>query len=232
MGETKRGKGGLATRYIGGIVVMAVFCAALFWAAGDVGWAVGWAYIGLLTVGEAVRTLLVVQKDPEIIRRRGETGEGTQGWDKVMLSLFGLAYLAEIAVAAFDARHGWSGGPLWMMWVGIALYLLYLVAMTWTMRTNRHFEKTVRIQRDRDHRVIDSGPYSVVRHPGYVATIVGFIFSAPFLLLSWWAIVPAALAALALAVRTALEDRFLQANLDGYREYAGRVRYRLVPGIW
>ncbi len=222
----------LVARIGGGIVVMAAFCASLFWMAGDVGWTAGWAYIGLLTVGETIRTLLVVQKDPEIILRRGEAGEGTQGWDKVVLTFFGLAYLAEIVVACFDARHGWSGQQAWMVWVGGALYLLCVVTMTWTMRTNQHFEKTVRIQEDRDHAVVDSGPYAVVRHPGYVITIFGFIFSTAFLLMSWWAMVPAAAGALTLVVRTALEDRFLQANLEGYREYASRVRYRLVPGVW
>jgi protein-S-isoprenylcysteine O-methyltransferase Ste14 len=232
MTESKHGPGRLIAQIGGGIVIMAAFCAGLFWLAGDVGWAAGWGYLGLLVVGETVRTLLVVQKDPEIMRRRGETGEGTQGWDKAMLGLFGLGYLAVILVGALDARHGWSQGASWMFWAGTALYLFNVVTMTWTMRTNRHFEKTVRIQHDRDHAVVDSGPYRIVRHPGYAITIVGFIFSAPFLLMSWWALVPAAVASLFLVIRTALEDRFLQAGLQGYSAYASRVRYRLFPGLW
>ena len=100
------------------------------------------------------------------------------------------------------------------------------------MVVNPHFEKTVRIQTDRDHRLIDTGPYRIVRHPGYLGTILSFILSAPLLLGSWWAFVPAAASTASLIVRTALEDRTLRTELAGYEDYARRVRYRLAPGIW
>ena len=100
------------------------------------------------------------------------------------------------------------------------------------MTANPHFEKTVRIQTDRDHRVIDSGPYRIVRHPGYAATAVGLLLATPLLLRSWWAFVPAVAGVAWLVLRTALEDRTLRRELAGYESYAARVRWRLVPGVW
>jgi protein-S-isoprenylcysteine O-methyltransferase Ste14 len=100
------------------------------------------------------------------------------------------------------------------------------------MLANPFFEKTARIQTDRGHKVIDSGPYRYVRHPGYLGTIVGFILATPLMLGSWWSVVPAVLATLSVAVRTALEDRMLLQELEGYKAYAKRVRYRLIPLFW
>ena len=116
--------------------------------------------------------------------------------------------------------------------VGLTLFCAYVAILTWSMLVNTHFEKTVRIQTDRNHKVIDTGPYRVVRHPGYLGLIAGFILSAPLLLGSWWAFVPAVASTATLIVRTALEDRTLREELDGYEDYARRVRYRLVPGVW
>ena len=100
------------------------------------------------------------------------------------------------------------------------------------MRVNPYFEKTARIQKDRDQKVITTGPYCYVRHPGYIGTIVGYALAPPIMLGSWWALLPALLATLSLIVRTALEDRMLQDELDGYAAYAARVRFRLVPYLW
>ena len=99
------------------------------------------------------------------------------------------------------------------------------------MVVNPFFEKTVRIQTDRGHRVVDTGPYAYVRHPGYVG-FLGWILAAPLLLASVWAIVPALISVVGLVIRTALEDRTLRAELPGYPEYAARVRFRLIPGMW
>ena len=112
------------------------------------------------------------------------------------------------------------------------MYATFLLILTWAMLVNPHFEKVVRIQHELGHRVIDTGPYRFVRHPGYVGTIIGFILSMPFLLNSWWAFVPAALATVWMIVRTVMEDRVLRRELEGYEDYAKRVRYRLLPGVW
>jgi protein-S-isoprenylcysteine O-methyltransferase Ste14 len=99
------------------------------------------------------------------------------------------------------------------------------------MVSNKFFSTSVRIQMERDHTVASGGPYRYVRHPGYVGYIVSG-FAAPLALGSLWALIPAAITLCLLVVRTALEDRTLQDELDGYREYAARVRYRLLPGVW
>jgi protein-S-isoprenylcysteine O-methyltransferase Ste14 len=96
---------------------------------------------------------------------------------------------------------------------------------------NRFFSAVVRIQRDREHTVVTSGPYRLIRHPGYAGALITSL-AIPLLLGSLWALIPAALVVCLLILRTALEDRTLQEKLDGYREYAGRVRYRLLPGVW
>jgi protein-S-isoprenylcysteine O-methyltransferase Ste14 len=215
-----------------GLAVTALFIAGLFTAAGSWGWVLGWAYVGLLTAGQTVTAVIIRRKDPELLSRRGAAGEGTKGWDRVALGLFALTYLATVVVAALDAGRGWSPLPLTLWGVGAAMYVLGAALVTWAMSVNTHFEKTVRIQHDRDHAVCDRGPYGWVRHPGYVGAAVAFPLATPLLLGSAWALVPAAASVLTLVVRTALEDRTLQAELAGYAEFATRTRYRLVPGLW
>jgi protein-S-isoprenylcysteine O-methyltransferase Ste14 len=115
--------------------------------------------------------------------------------------------------------------------VGYALLAIGMFISAWAGSVNKFAEPTVRIQTDRGHKVIDTGPYAIVRHPGYVAAF--FLFSGIALALgSLWALIPAAVASLLLVVRTQLEDRTLQNELEGYKEYAKRVGYRLIPGIW
>lgn len=220
-------------RIVIGSVVLVLFFIGFFRAAGDNSWIKGWLYIGLMILGHTFSTILVGRKNPELLKRRATFGEGTKTWDYVILTIFGLTFLVTLAIAAFDAGKGWSEMSSWIWWVfGVVLFSFYLVTITWSMVVNPHFEKTVRIQSDRDHKVIDTGPYRFVRHPGYTGIIVGFILSAPFLLGSWWAFVPAIVSVASLVVRTVLEDRVLHAELTGYEEYAQRVRYRLIPGIW
>ena len=220
-------------RLLIGFVVMTLFFWCWFLAAGGLGWLRGWLFVGVHIVGLAVTSILVVRKDPELARRRATYGEGTKRWDFVMLGVFGLTFLATLFVAAFDAGNGWSTMDGYGWWIaGLLLFCIYEVILTWSMLVNTHFEKTVRIQTDRNHQVIDTGPYRIVRHPGYFGVIVGFILSAPLLLGSSWAFVPAVASAIGMIVRTVLEDRTLREELEGYEEYAQRVRYRLVPGIW
>ncbi len=213
--------------------VTGLFAAMLFWAGGGIGWVAGWAYLGLLVIGQTIVAFYLKKKDPELLRRRGKAGEGTKGWDKIVLAFFGLSYLAVVVVGALDGgRFGWAPLPWWLWPVGAMLYTLGTALVTWAMSVNTHFEKTVRIQHDRGHRVVESGPYRIVRHPGYVGAAVAFPLATPFLLGSFWALVPAAACVACLVIRTALEDRMLRAELEGYEDFARRTRYRLAPGLW
>jgi protein-S-isoprenylcysteine O-methyltransferase Ste14 len=220
-------------RLASAILTFAVMIAGLFWVAGRWDWGGGWAYVVAIVSGSAASEFAVWRSDPDVIRARARMGEGTKTWDKICLSLYLIFYVAILIVGALDAgRYGWSDMPGWLIPVGIALVWLSQAALAWCMIVNRYFEKTVRLQTDRGHTVIRSGPYRYVRHPGYAAAIAGYIAGVPFILGSWWAFAPALAAAIVLVVRTALEDRMLHAELAGYPDYARAVRYRLVPGIW
>ena len=159
-------------------------------------------------------------------------GKGTKGWDIVWSVFVGPILISIYVVAGFDAvRFEWSTmSPL--LWpIGLMLFALGMLLFSWSMGVNPFFEKTVRIQKERGHRVIDTGPYAFIRHPGYVG-FFGWCVSVPFLLGSWWAFVPAALSVVGIVIRTALEDRTLREELEGYEAYSRRVRYRLLPGVW
>ncbi len=215
------------------LVVTALFVWGFFALAGRWDWIAGWAYLSILIAGAALNDLCLWFKNPELLRQRSRIGEGTKRWDKFCLALFGLTFLLIMIVGALDAgRYQWSSMPVSLWPVGAALFIGGQILVTRSMLVNPFFEKTARIQTDRNHRVIDSGPYGYVRHPGYVGIIIGFILGTPLMLGSWLAFLPAAMSVLSLIIRTALEDRMLLEELEGYKAYAKRVRYRLIPFLW
>jgi protein-S-isoprenylcysteine O-methyltransferase Ste14 len=171
-------------------------------------------------------------KRPELFRRRLRAQEGTETWDRILAPLLKLAWSGALLTAAFDAGPvGRSPMPSGFWPLGAVLHLLGFALFTWAMLVNPHFESTVRIQGDRDHRTVDRGPYRIVRHPGYSGFAL-LLVAIPVVLGSWWAFVPVAVAIGLLLLRTALEDRMLQGELEGYAAYAARVRYRILPGVW
>ena len=137
-----------------------------------------------------------------------------------------------VIVAGLDYRYNWSPEfPLWLIVLGFILISLGYAFATWALAENRFFSSVVRIQTDRGHVVCDSGPYRFVRHPGYAGNIPP-LFGIVLALGSVWTLIPAALALIITVIRTVLEDQTLQEELPGYRNYARRVRYRLIPGIY
>ncbi len=221
----------LLVKVVGRVVTTLVFVGVFLWI-GRWDWFRGWAFIGLLAVGFTFNGLYIWRKNPELMIRRGQIGKGTKTWDLVMLALFGLTYLAIPIVAAFDTRHQGARMTLWLWPVGDVLFAFFIAVITWVMAVNPFFEKTVRIQRDLNHKVITSGPYRIVRHPGYTATLLGLVLATPLLLGSWRAFIPAALSTLCLILRTVLEERTLRKELSGYEAYTRKVHYRLFPGLW
>ena len=134
-------------KIFGGLVITLVFI-SIFGLAGGLDWFRGWVFIGLLIFGQTLSTLYIGRKDPELLRRRAQIGQGTKTWDFVLLALFGLTYLAILVVAAFDAQHHWSKMTIWLWLIGAGLHVFFVVVITWAMAVNTHFEKTVRIQKD------------------------------------------------------------------------------------
>jgi protein-S-isoprenylcysteine O-methyltransferase Ste14 len=142
------------------------------------------------------------------------------------------AMVAEIPLATLDAgRMHWSNAPVWVAVVGYGLVLVSIAGTGWAQVVNPFFEPGVRLQTERHQYVIDTGPYRIVRHPGYTNAILMFAGIA-LALQSYWALIPAGVASALLLVRTAWEDRLLQANLAGYAAFAQRTRYRILPGVW
>jgi protein-S-isoprenylcysteine O-methyltransferase Ste14 len=208
------------------------FAGIIFWPAGRFDWLEGWLYFGVVTMSLCSSFVYLRRVNPAVIEHRLRLGKGTKSWDKLWSLVFTPLFLAIYVVAGFDAvRYQWTTMSLWLWPLGLALWLPGYVLFAWAMGVNPFFEKTVRIQTERGHRVIDTGPYRFVRHPGYLG-FFGWSLSTPLLLGSWWALLPAMLSIVAIVIRTALEDKTLREELTGYREYAGRVRYRLMPGVW
>ncbi|HVX15256.1 MAG TPA: isoprenylcysteine carboxylmethyltransferase family protein [Pirellulales bacterium] len=215
------------------LIFFEVFLGAmLFWPAGDIRWVNGWLMMVVFFVLTVPSIVILWRVNPDIFVARSKIHAGTKGWDRIVIWVLVSAFFAVFPLAALDAgRLHWSAVPPWLMAVGYVLLAVGWAGSIWVYAVNRFAEPTVRIQTDRGQTVIDTGPYAIVRHPLYMWSL--FLFPAfPLALGSYWAILPGVLAAIVLVVRTALEDRTLHRELPGYREYAQRVRYRLVPGIW
>lgn len=206
--------------------------ALVFLPVGRLDWTPGWIFLGVLVVAFGISALLLQQVNPAIYRARSRFQPGTEGWDRILLLLMLPAMVAEIPIATLDAgRLFWSAMPMAFVILGYLLLLGGIAITAWAQAVNRFFEPGVRLQRERGQRVISTGPYAFVRHPGYVGALMMFAGIA-LALGSWWALLPAAIAGAILILRTSWEDALLHAGLDGYRDYARRVRFRLVPGIW
>jgi protein-S-isoprenylcysteine O-methyltransferase Ste14 len=225
-------KEGIVRRFVQVVLVTGFQAVLLFLAAGRLDWGWGWMYIGLYLAGIAVNAVLLMRFSPETIARRAES-EGMKGWDKIVGGLFGVTYFLGVPiVAGLDVRLGWSGGMApWLHVAGAVAFVAGFALLIWSMACNAYFSTVVRVQGDRGQTVCNTGPYGYVRHPGYVGTILQSL-AVPLILGSPWALIPGGLGALSLILRTVLEDRTLHEELEGYEEYAGQTRYRLVPGIW
>ncbi|MEJ2533454.1 MAG: isoprenylcysteine carboxylmethyltransferase family protein [Halioglobus sp.] len=202
---------------------------------GDFGWWQAWLY-ALLIVGAGLGgRIWAERRHPGLLAERQsvENIKNTKAWDKVLAPLMALSLtFPMVTVAGLDHRYGWSPVfPQWLIAIGFILIALGYAFATWALAENRFFFSVVCIQLDRGHVVCDSGPYQFVRHPGYAGNIpplLGIVLA----LGSVWTLIPAALALIITVIRTALEDQTLREELPGYPEYAQRVPYRLIPGIY
>ncbi len=209
-----------------------VLSLCLFLPAGTWMWTKGWLFLGVLLASSIPMTLYLRRVNPDVIAARINRHKGTKRWHLVLAVMMLAAIFAVPIVAALDdGRYHWLPVPWWGCVLGYALLIAGMVGLTWAMSVNKFFEPTVRIQTDRGHMVIDTGPYAIVRHPGYVSFFLTMI-GMPLSLGSVWALIPAVLVCLLLVPGTIWEDRTLRNELSGYEEYTKRVRYRLIPGVW
>lgn len=211
-------------------IFMLVFIIIYFLCAGRFNLIMAWVYMFVTLVNTSISIQIV---DPGLIAERSGFKEGTKRWDIIPAIIMGrIGPLAILVVAGLDVRYGWSPEiyiSAQIMMLGIAV--VGLIITDWAVIANRFFSGVVRIQEDRNHKVVTNGPYRLVRHPGYLGAIM-FNLTTPLILNSWWAFIPAVVVIGVTIIRTALEDRTLRKELKGYEDYAKEVRYRLFPGIW
>jgi protein-S-isoprenylcysteine O-methyltransferase Ste14 len=228
--DIERGIARWAGQMVAALVIAWVI---LFLAAGRLDWTAGWVYLGMNFLTQVLSAMVLLPRRPDMLAERSKVREGTKEWDRFFATaivVFGT--LAVLVTAGLDARFGWSAPISDGLW-GLALALAFGSQMfvLWAMASNPFFATTVRIQDERGHRVVSSGPYRLVRHPGYFGSLI-YNLAIPLVLGSLWTFLPALLTIALLVLRTRLEDRTLQAELPGYPEYAATVRHRLIPGVW
>jgi len=211
----------------------AVFFICFFLAAGRLDIPRAWIFLGMDYLGVIVMSVVFWKLAPELANQRATIKEGTKPWDKVFLAFyFTVSLIAFPIIAGLDVgRYHWSEIHINYAFAGAILFVMCYAFGSWAIVVNQFFETTVRIQTERGHHVITEGPYRFVRHPGYLSMILGAL-SASFIIGSQYSLIPGGLGIIAVVIRTSLEDRTLQEELDGYREYASSVRWRLIPGIW
>lgn len=211
------------------------YAAIIFLAAGRLDWLWGWVFIGLTAIFLASHVVLLVPINPDLLVERagGLRQEGGKRWDRWLAALAGGVFpMVSWYVAGLDLRLSWSSPkPLAIHLLGAGLVVLGWAIFMWAMVSNAFFSEVVRIQEDRGHKVAKEGPYRFIRHPGYAGAILSFL-GIPMLLGSWWALIPTGFGVASYILRTALEDRTLQLELEGYQTYAKQIRHRLIPGVW
>ena len=227
-------RSGILKRAVQLLIVLLIIAASLFLSAGRLDWWNGWLFLGLYATMIVCTGAILMRKDPELIAERASLKKDAKSWDKLLAGVIGLyGPMVVWIVAGLHARYHWPGsisGPVQAA-AGVALIVAGYSLVSWAMASNRFFSAVVRIQKDRDHCVVSGGPYHYVRHPGYVGMIVSTL-GTPLLLGSAPAFAPAVVTIGVAVLRTALEDRTLQLELEGYTGYAQRVKWRLLPGLW
>jgi protein-S-isoprenylcysteine O-methyltransferase Ste14 len=222
-------------QWIGLVAVYSSIPLILLACGGDLDWWQAWVFL-LFIVGVGIGSRIWGERrHPGLTAERQDTDKmkGAKPWDKVLAPLMAVSLgFPPVIVAGLDHRYGWSSElPLWLCVPGFVLIFVGYALAGWAFVENRFFSSVVRIQTERGHVVCDTGPYRIVRHPGYTGSILpllGMILA----LSSVWTLVPAAVAIAITVVRTMLEDSTLQGELAGYEDYAQLVRYKLIPWIY
>ncbi|HEY8254713.1 MAG TPA: isoprenylcysteine carboxylmethyltransferase family protein [Rhizomicrobium sp.] len=215
-------------------VWLAIMTGLLLGGAENALWPQGLIYLAIFTLGSVVFGARMLKRDPGLLAARlgALNQKGQPVWDKLFLPIFIGSFLVWMWLMARDAQV-WrlSHVPVWLNGVGVLLVLAGFAGVMRVFRENSFAAPVVRVQAERQQRVIDTGPYAHVRHPMYAAMLL-YLTGLPLLLGSWWGLAGAAVIALAMARRAMAEEGVLVRELAGYADYRARVRYRLIPGIW
>jgi protein-S-isoprenylcysteine O-methyltransferase Ste14 len=207
--------------------------ALLFASAGTLDWPAAWVFLVVSAIIGPACGLWLANTDPALLAERlRPTFQADQpAADKKFMLTFVVVALVWLVAIGLDRRAHASDVPLPLQALGLAMYLLSTAFIMWVFRENSFAAPVVKVQAERHHRVVSSGPYAFVRHPMYSGVML-FFFGVPLLLGSWWGLAIAPVFAILFAIRARIEERALVEGLPDYADYAARVRYRLVPGLW
>jgi protein-S-isoprenylcysteine O-methyltransferase Ste14 len=214
------------------LITTLIFSIILFLCAGKMDYIQGWIFL-TTNIITALMNFWTIRNDSELMTERSKVGEGAKSWDKLLLGLSALTYIAIIVVAGFDSgRFQWSPNFHWSIYaLGVILTIFGNVIFLTARKENKYFSSFVRIQTDRGHSVCDTGLYKIIRHPGYSGMTIS-LAALPLITGSIWSIIPTTIAIILLFIRTYYEDEALKKELSGYTEYAQSTRQRLIPKIW
>jgi protein-S-isoprenylcysteine O-methyltransferase Ste14 len=216
-------------RFIQVVLQVVLFAVLLFVSSGQIAWLWAWIYLCTYVLIIIINAFIL---PPDLIEERGKSKENVKKWDKIIMTLNIFPALGILVVAGLDYRFSWSSDIAdWIHVSALILMILGQAFFSWSMISNHFFSTAVRLQFDRSHQVATTGPYKYVRHPGYAGFII-LNLATPIILGSLWALIPGALLTILFLIRTYLEDKTLRNELEGYKEYAQKVPYHLIPGIW
>jgi protein-S-isoprenylcysteine O-methyltransferase Ste14 len=229
----KRALGMIAKWLLQSLIWIVVMGALLFVPAGTLHWPAAWVFLGTMALIGMSTGWRLAKTDPALFaeRMRPMMQDDQPAADKKFVLVFGFTALIWFIAIGLDARLNASVFPVALQVLGIAMIVLSSGFIMWVMRENSFAAPVVKLQAERGHRVVSTGPYAWVRHPMYSGTIL-LLVGTPLLLGSWWGVALSPLFALLFAIRARIEERALIAGLPGYADYTARVRYRLVPGLW
>lgn len=216
------------------LIVIVVFPLVPMIISGVWNWWEAWVYALLHILGFIASRVLASRRHPDILEERAASMEmqDAKSWDKSLAPLMALGPLLTLIVVGFDKLQGWTTPFAFNAKIAAVIVMVLGYAFgTWALMENKFFSGVVRIQSDRGHHVVTTGPYRIMRHPGYAGALWMYL-ATPILLDSLWAFIPTVLLLVVTVIRTSLEDRTLQEELPGYKEFTSRTRYRLFPGIW
>ncbi len=199
-----------------------------FLPAGTLNYWQAWVYIFILVVPAIFLGMYLFKHDRALLERRMRMKEKLHG-QKLIVITFSLLFLVTFLIPGFDFRFHWSEVPVAVIIIAEVLVLAGYLIVALVFKVNTYTSRIIEVEKGQ--KVITTGPYAIVRHPMYVGVLVFYIFS-PLALGSWWAAIPALLIIPLIIARILGEEKELLQNLEGYRDYAGKTRYRLLPGIW